>query len=80
MFTRFTTTTTIIIIVVVVVVVVVSRGNVAGIETGYGLDDRWFGVRVPAVSRLLNSPYRQDRHWGPPNLLPNGYRGLFPKE
>jgi hypothetical protein len=23
------------------------------------------------------SPYRPDRLWGPPNLLYNGYRGLF---
>jgi hypothetical protein len=27
------------------------------------------GVRVPVGSRIFTSPYRQDRLWGPPNLL-----------
>jgi hypothetical protein len=37
------------------------------------------GVRVPVLSRILSSPRRPDRFWGPPNLLSNGYRGHFPR-
>jgi hypothetical protein len=45
--------------------------------TGYGLDDRGVGVRVPVGSRLLSSPRRPDRLWGPPSFLCNGYRGAL---
>jgi hypothetical protein len=31
------------------------------------------------LSRFLFSPCRPDRLWGPPSLLYNGYRGLFPR-
>jgi hypothetical protein len=48
-----------------------SRDSTVGIATGYGLDDREVGVRVPVES----SPRRPDRLWGPPNLLSNGYGG-----
>jgi hypothetical protein len=58
---------------------VTSRDSVVGIATGYGLDDRGVGVRVPVGSRIISSPRRPDRLWGPPNLLPNGYRGLLPR-
>jgi hypothetical protein len=44
----------------------------AGIATGYGLDDRGVGVRVPVGSRYLFSPRRADGLWGPPSLLYNG--------
>jgi hypothetical protein len=48
-----------------------------GIATGYGLDDRGVGVRVPVESRLFfTSPYRPDRLWSPRNLLSNRYCGL----
>jgi hypothetical protein len=56
-----------------------GRDSVAGIETGYGLDDRGVGVRVPIGSRIFSSPRRPDRLWGPPNFLSNGYRVLFPR-
>jgi hypothetical protein len=57
---------------------VVSRDSAVGIATGYGLDDWEVGVRVPVGSRIITSPCRPDMLWGPPNLLYNGYRELFP--
>jgi hypothetical protein len=57
----------------------VSRDSAVCIATGYGLDDREVGVRVPVGSRIFTCPCRPDRLWGAPNLLYNGYRGLFPE-
>jgi hypothetical protein len=54
-----------------------SRVSVVGRATGYGLDDRGAGIRVPVGSRIFSSPRRTDRLWGPPSLLSNGYSGLF---
>jgi hypothetical protein len=56
-----------------------SRDSSVGIATGYGLDDRGVGVRVPVRSRIFFSPRRPDRLWGPPNLLSNGYGGVLPR-
>jgi hypothetical protein len=47
--------------------------------TGYGLDDREVGVRVPVGSRIFSSPRRPDRLCGSPKILSNGNRGLFPR-
>jgi hypothetical protein len=54
-----------------------NHGSAVGIETGYGLDERGFGVRVPVGSRIFTSPNRSHRLWGPPSLLWNRYRGFF---
>jgi len=38
------------------------------------------GVWLPAEAGILfSSPPRPDRLWGSPSLLPNGYRGFFPR-
>jgi hypothetical protein len=50
--------------------------SVVGIATGYGLDDREVGDRVPVGSRIFSSPRRPDRLWVPPSILSNGYRGV----
>jgi hypothetical protein len=55
-----------------------NRDIVVGIASGYGLDDRGVGVRVPVGSRFFSSPLRPDRLWGPPHLLSNGTGRLFP--
>jgi hypothetical protein len=44
----------------------VSRDSEVGIATGYRLDNRGVGVRVPVESRIFSSPRRPDRLWGPP--------------
>jgi hypothetical protein len=54
-----------------------SQDNVLGIATGYGLDERQVGVRVPVESRIFSSRRHPVRLWGPLNLLSNGYRVLF---
>jgi hypothetical protein len=46
---------------------------------GYGMDGR--GVEVPflAGERVFFSPERPDQFCGPPNLVYNEYRGIFPR-
>jgi hypothetical protein len=43
-----------------------SRDSAVSIATGYGLDDRGVGVRVPVRSRIFTSPRRPDRPTQPP--------------
>jgi hypothetical protein len=40
-----------------------QRCSSVGIATGYWLDDRGVGVRVPVGSRIYSSPCRPDRLW-----------------
>jgi hypothetical protein len=56
-----------------------SQDSIVGIATGYALDDRGVGVRVPVGSRIFFSPQHPDWLRGPPSLLFNGYQGLFPR-
>jgi hypothetical protein len=49
-----------------------SQESAVGIATGYGLDERGVGVRVPVRARIFTSPRRADLFWGPPGLLSNG--------
>jgi hypothetical protein len=58
-------------------VLILINLSVVGIATGYGLDDRGVGVRVQVEPRILSSPRRPDRLWGPPDFLTNGYRGFL---
>jgi hypothetical protein len=53
------------------------QDSAVDIATGYGLDDRGVGIRVPVGSRIFSPPRRPDRLWDLPRLLSNGYRGLF---
>jgi hypothetical protein len=49
------------------------------IPTGYELDDRGVGVRVPVGARIFTSPSLSDWLWSPPSLLYNGQLRLFPR-
>jgi hypothetical protein len=53
-----------------------SRGSSVGIATGYGLDDRGVGVRVPSrIKRFHSSPSRPGL--GPTQLSDHWVQGAF---
>jgi hypothetical protein len=51
-----------------------SRDSAVRIATGYGMDGRGVGVRVPEGERFFSSLHRPCRLWSPLRLLCNGYR------
>jgi cell division protein FtsX len=54
--------------IIIIVIVMWNRDSVVGTATGYWLEDREVGVRVPVGSRIFSSPSRPDRLWGLPDL------------
>jgi hypothetical protein len=40
--------------------VIIMALIVVGVATGYGLNDRGVGVRVPLGAKIFTSPYRPD--------------------
>jgi hypothetical protein len=52
-----------------------SQDSIVIIVTSYRLDNCGVGVWVAVGSRIFSSPHHPDGVWGPPNLLPSGYRG-----
>jgi hypothetical protein len=55
-----------------------SPDSAFGKPSGYGLDDRGVGVRVPMGEMLFTTQCCPNRLWDPPSLLSHGYRVLFP--
>jgi hypothetical protein len=56
-----------------------SRDSSVGIATDYGLDDRMFGVQIPAGAENFSLPHRVQTGFGVhPSSYPMGTRGSFP--
>jgi hypothetical protein len=55
----------------------ISWDSSVGIVMGYGLDDQ---VLIPGGDKTVSSPQHPDQLCSPPNLLSNGYQGLFAHE
>jgi hypothetical protein len=49
--------------------------SAVGIATGYGIDNRGVGIRVPEES-IFSSSCRLYRIWGQPSLIYNGDLGV----
>jgi hypothetical protein len=54
-----------------------NRDATVGIVTGYGLEERGVGIRVPVGARIFSSTRRPDRFWGPTSILSNVCQGSF---
>jgi hypothetical protein len=59
------------------IIIIRSRVSAVGIATGYRLDDRGVGVRVPVRARFFSSLQRPGRLRDPRSLLSKGNMGLF---
>jgi hypothetical protein len=57
----------------------IRRDRAFGIATGYWLDARVVGVRVPVGARFFFGPYIPDQFWDPPSFISNGYMGILPR-
>jgi hypothetical protein len=55
-----------------------SRDSTVGIATGFGLDGWGSEFWSHGRERFFSPPRHPERFLGPPNLLTNGYQGLFP--
>jgi hypothetical protein len=64
---------------IIIIIFIRKWHRVVDIETGYGLEDRRVGIRVPVGSRIFSFPRHPDQLCGPPKLLSDGYLGLFPR-
>jgi hypothetical protein len=51
-----------------------SRDSSVGVATGWTA-----GLRIPAGVKISSAAQRPNLLWGPPSLLFNGYRRLFPR-
>jgi hypothetical protein len=69
----------VVVVEMMMMITTMSQDSVVCLVTGYGLNDRGVGVRVPEWSRIFFSPRHPDRIWGSPKFLSNEYRGLFPR-
>jgi hypothetical protein len=56
-----------------------NRDSAFDIATGYRLDDRWDGVRVPVMSRILSSPTVQTGSGVHPTSYLMGNGGSLPR-
>jgi hypothetical protein len=55
-----------------------NRDSAVGMETGYGLDDREVGIRIPVRSKIFSSLRLPDRFWAHPTFYPMGTDSFFP--
>jgi hypothetical protein len=59
--------------------VLMRRDDSVGTRISIGYEDGQPAVRLPTELKLVSFPLRPDLLCGPPNLLSNGDRGLFPR-